>query len=157
MSLASAAPDTPSLSKQRLRAWLRLLRTTREIETRLRERLRVEFDTTLPRFDVLAAVHREPSGLRMSDLSAALKVSNGNVTGIVERLVSDGHLVRVTVEGDRRAMMVRLTRKGSDHFAQLATFHEGWVDELLGDLDGDQAAGLILLLDGVHGRKAGTR
>ena len=52
----------------------------------------------------------------MSELSGVLKVSNGNVTGIVDRLVDDGHVVRVPVEGDRRAMIVRLTRKGTRAF-----------------------------------------
>lgn len=148
MSQASASKaDAPTLSKQRLRVWLRLLRTTRRIETRLREKLRTEHGTTLPRFDVLAALFREEKGLRMSELSSELKVSNGNVTGIVERLVADGLIVRTAVEGDRRAMLVRLTKKGRDDFARLAGVHESWVDDLLRDVDAAHAADLIALLD----------
>jgi len=77
-------------AKPRLRVWLRLLRTTRHLENELRERLRQEFDTTLPRFDVLSALERAEAGLTMTELSRALMVSNGNVTGIIERLVGDG-------------------------------------------------------------------
>ena len=44
-----------STSKERLRLWLRFLKASRQIETQLRERLRTEFSSTLPRFDVLAA------------------------------------------------------------------------------------------------------
>ena len=71
-------------SKARLRVWLRILKVSRMIERELRERLRVEFDTTLPRFDVMAALHRAEEGLNMSELSGVLRVSNGNVTGIVD-------------------------------------------------------------------------
>src|SRR5271156_7128708 len=74
-------------SKQSLRLWLKLLVCTLIVEKRLRARLDEDFATTLPRFDVLAALERHPSGLRMSALSEFLMVSNGNVTGVVSRLL----------------------------------------------------------------------
>ena len=48
----------------------------------------------------------------MGELSRHLMVSNGNVTGIVERLVSDGLVERLAVEGDRRAILVRADAGG---------------------------------------------
>ena len=120
-SMSDATPDAADVidrDKQRLRVWLRLLKIQRLMETEIRERLRVEFATTLPRFDVLAALYREEKGLKMSELSTALMVSNGNVTGIVERLVSDGLVIRVPVSGDRRAMLVRLTERGRAFFCR---------------------------------------
>ncbi len=150
--MSNPNPDTSTTvdrDKQRLRAWLRLLRVTRQIETEIRDRLRVEFATTLPRFDVLAALYREERGLKMSELSAALMVSNGNVTGIVERLVSDGLVIRVPVSGDRRAMVVRLTEKGREAFADMARIHEGWVSGMLSSLDDDETDRLIELLDSI--------
>jgi DNA-binding MarR family transcriptional regulator len=122
------------------------------IERELRERLRVEFDTTLPRFDVMAALHRDEEGLNMSELSGVLRVSNGNVTGIVDRLVADGLIVRVPVEGDRRAMIVRLTRKGRAHFSELAEAHETWVNEMLGSVDAPAAEELIAQLGDIGRR-----
>jgi DNA-binding MarR family transcriptional regulator len=41
-----------------------------------------------------------------------LRVSNGNVTGIVDRLAEEGFVERVPVEGDRRANLVRLDAAG---------------------------------------------
>ena len=140
------APVQPSLSKQRLRVWLRLLRATRYIENEVREGLRTGHNSTLPRFDVLAMLERTREGLRMSELSAQLMVSNGNVTGIVERLVQDGLVERIAVEGDRRATRVRLTADGRETFAIMAAEHEIWVDGLLSDLDEDDSAELIRLL-----------
>lgn len=127
------------LSKARLRLWLRLLKAQRRIEAELRERLRTEFGSTLPRFDVLAALSRSQKGLRMSELSDVLMVSNGNVTGIVDRLVDDGTVVRVPVDGDRRAMRVCLTDKGAEYFATLAAQHEGWVSDLFADFSETEA------------------
>ena len=74
-------------NRERLRLWIRLLRAARIVEGELRERLKREFDSTLPRFDVMSALYRERDGMLMSDLSRYLLVSNGNVTGIVDRLV----------------------------------------------------------------------
>lgn len=133
-------------SKSRLRLWLKLLKVSRAIEAEVRERLRVEFSTTLPRFDVLAALDRHEQGLKMSALSGVLRVSNGNVTGIVERLVSDGLVLRVPVEGDRRAMLVRLTKKGKEDFTELASMHERWVNELLSSIAPGDADNLRALL-----------
>src|SRR5579883_1727733 len=84
----------PPHSKQSLRLWLKLLGCTLIVEKRLRARLDEDFATTLPRFDVLAALERHPHGLRMSALSEFLLVSNGNVTGVVSRLIEEGLVTR---------------------------------------------------------------
>lgn len=130
-------PEHDPVSKERLRLWLRVLKTNRLMEAELRERLRLEFCTTLPRFDVMSALYRNPKGMKMSELSRMLMVSNGNVTGIVDRLREDGHLLREAVPGDRRAARVRLTAKGITEFEKQANAHEGWVSELLAGLSGD--------------------
>lgn len=128
--------STEPMSKTRLRLWLRLLKATSGIEAEIRRRLRDDCDTTLPRFDVLSALARYPDGLKMSEISDLLKVSNGNVTGIVERLVEDGHAMRMAVPGDKRANRVKLTADGHSVFADLAAKHESWIDELMSGLDG---------------------
>jgi DNA-binding MarR family transcriptional regulator len=146
--------DTPELaSKARLRLWLRLLAVTRAVESELRERLRA-VDTTLPRFDVMAALSRAPEGLKMSELSSVLRVSAGNVTGIVDRLEAEGLAQRQPVAGDRRAMLVRLTPEGAVAFATLAVRHEAWVNELLGVVTSAEADHLIEQLQAVRNRLA---
>ncbi len=133
-------------SKQRLRLWIRLLRATRFIEGEIRERLRREMDTTLPRFDVMAALSREGAPMTMSELSRYLMVSNGNVTGIIDRLVDDGHVSRIQPEGDRRSSLVALTQSGEDTFVEMAAAHEAWVDELLAPVGMDDAIDAIDIL-----------
>ena len=146
-----SAPLTASgiepASKERLRLWIRLLRATRSIEAELRERLRVEFDTTLPRFDVMAALYRSPDGMLMSDLSRFLLVSNGNVTGIVDRLVADGLVERTRRNGDRRTSVARLTETGIAEFEELAAAHEAWIGELLGGVSAKDTRQLGAMLE----------
>lgn len=147
------APAAEPASKQRLRLWLKLLKLSSGIQAELRRRLRDEHDTTLPRFDVMAALSRHPEGLKMSDLSGYLKVSNGNVTGIVDRLTDEGLALRVAVPGDRRAQVARLTPKGQAAFAALAEQHEAWIDELLGGLSTEDAQAMAELLDQTQGKR----
>jgi len=149
MTLQQDLGSAPCMAKQRLRVWLRLLKATKLVEATIRENLRVEFDSTLPRFDVLAALYRFDDGLKMSELSAALRVSNGNVTGIVERLVADGLVLRVPVAGDKRATLVRLSNKGKERFDRMAAAHAGWVDAILEDLSDEHCEQAIGLLETV--------
>lgn len=140
-------PDQEPLSKERLRLWLRILKLSSSVQAELRRRLRDNHDTTLPRFDVMAALSRYPDGLKMSELSDYLKVSNGNITGIIDRLAEEGLALRVAVPGDRRAMIARLTPKGTKAFADLAQHHEEWIDDRLGNLTREDAKTLTRLLN----------
>lgn len=139
-------------SKQRLRLWLRLLRSARAIEAELRERLRKEFAITLPQFDVMAALSRAEDGMTMTELSRHLMVSNGNVTGIIDRLVTEKLVLRQAPATDRRSFIVRLTPKGASLFSAVAKAHEAWVDELLTDIDAAEAERIVEDLDGLARR-----
>ncbi|CAM3364805.1 MarR family winged helix-turn-helix transcriptional regulator [Paracoccus nototheniae] len=141
------------LARQRLRMWLQMLKATRHVEGALRERLRAQYDTTLPRFDVLAALHAAPDGMKMSELSQYLVVSNGNVTGVVDRLVADGLAERQTVEADRRAFLVRITPEGQALMTEMVAEHLRWIDELLENVaEVDAARGISIMLDIRHKR-----
>jgi DNA-binding MarR family transcriptional regulator len=110
-----------------LRLWLRLLTCTQIVEKQVRGRLRERFDTTLPRFDLMAQLERSPEGLKMNELSRRMMVTGGNVTGITDQLAAEGLVDRVDVEGDRRAYRVRLTAKGRKLFHEMAHQHERWI------------------------------
>ena len=150
----TAVPATgdDGLATQRLRLWLQMLKATRLVEGRLRERLRTEFDTTLPRFDVLAALHGAPDGMKMSALSSHLVVSNGNVTGVVNTLVEDGLLERENLESDRRAYVVRITPDGRRLMDEMVQAHLGWVDELFASASEADVHRAIALMIGIRNR-----
>ena len=129
-----------------LRLWLRLLTCTQIVEKRVRARLRSQFDTTLPRFDLMAQLERAPEGLKMNELSRRMMVTGGNVTGITDQLVTEGLVDRVDVEGDRRAWRVRLTPRGRKLFHDMAVQHEDWIVESFAALGERDIATLHKLL-----------
>jgi DNA-binding MarR family transcriptional regulator len=133
-------------SKQSLRLWLKLLSCSMVVEKRLRARLDAQFATTLPRFDVLAALERHPGGLKLSALSESLMVSNGNVTGVVTRLIEDGLVTRTIDQEDRRSATACLTRKGREQFLKMAAAHEQWMDAMFAELSDHQTGELMRLL-----------
>ncbi|MFK5978248.1 MAG: MarR family transcriptional regulator [Rhizobiaceae bacterium] len=149
MSQSASELEQEAEAKTRLRLWLKLLKVSRKVEAELRENLRTNFGTTLPRFDVMSALNRYPKGLRMSELSGVLKVSNGNVTGIVDRLVKGGLIIRSEVPGDRRALKARLTKRGQEDFLLQAKEHEAWIDNILSDISLEEVDQIMGCLENV--------
>ncbi|MBV8662306.1 MAG: MarR family transcriptional regulator [Hyphomicrobiales bacterium] len=135
--------------KSELRLWLRLLSATNLISAEIRRNLRESFNVTLPQFDLLAQLERERNGLRLGDLSKRMMVSNGNVTGLVDKLVEQGFVVRETSPEDRRAMNVRMTKAGAALFAVMAKANEGWMAKLFSDVPVEARKALMWELDGV--------
>lgn len=133
--LESLVRGAPQGRHMQLRMWLRMLAITKTITQDIRRRLRAEFDVTLPQFDILAQLDREPAGLRLGELSRRTMVTNGNVTGLVDRLEADGLIVRETLDDDRRVTVARLTKRGRERFAEWAHAHESWIRELMADVD----------------------
>ena len=132
--------------KAELRLWLRLLTCTTLIETDVRRRLRRQFGETLPRFDLMAQLERVEDGMTLGEVSKRMMVSAGNVTSLVERLVSAGLVERRTAPKDRRSHLIRLTADGRAHFDRMAAAHQSWVADLLAGLsDRDLAAAMAEL------------
>lgn len=129
-----------------IRLWLRMLATNRLVETRTRRLLQERYATTLPRFDLMAQLEREPKGLRMSELSKRMMVTGGNVTGITDGLAKEGLVERVADARDRRAWLVRLTPTGKRAFAAMAVEHERWIVESFKELSGREMATMAALL-----------
>lgn len=139
-----------------LRLWLRMLTCTQLIEQQVRARLREQFETTLPRFDLMAQLERSPDGLKMNELSKRMMVTGGNVTGIADQLEAEGMVQRLPLEGDRRALLIRLTPVGRKAFAEMASAHENWIVDSFAGLTVREVEALHKLLGKVkqHMNKA---
>jgi DNA-binding MarR family transcriptional regulator len=150
--------ERPADHEAELRLWLRLLTCTTLIEGEIRRRLRDSFDITLPRFDLMAQLDKAPGGMTLGELSQRMMVSNGNVTGLAERLVQQGLLDRRPSPTDRRAQIVSLTAEGRRAFRSMARTHEDWIAEIFGDLSASEVDELMRLLARTKGsaRKALT-
>jgi DNA-binding MarR family transcriptional regulator len=138
-----------------LRTWLRLLTCSSLVEGEVRRRLRGEFGITLPRFDVLAqldaASRGSVHGLTMSELSRRLMVTNGNLTGLIERLVQERLVSRAASATDRRSQIVRLTPAGKRALDAMTPAHESWIDSLFDELSAEEMAQLHALLGRLRG------
>jgi DNA-binding MarR family transcriptional regulator len=155
MALARSLDRPDHDTKRRLRLWLRLYAATSVIEREMRRFLRTRFATTLPRFDLMAALERAPEGLSMGDLSRRLMVTGGNVTAIVDSLERDRLVARRPSASDRRTSYVALTARGRAAFAAMAREHEQWIDRLLADVPDEEIDRLTgLLADLKHGAEA---
>jgi DNA-binding MarR family transcriptional regulator len=159
--MPSPAPvDRESIARSEdhhaLRIWLRLLTCTQLIERQVRSRLREQFASTLPRFDLMAQLERHREGLKMNELSRMLMVTGGNVTAIVDQLENEGLVERLDEPADRRAFRIRLTRAGERGFAEMARAHEGWVVELLAGLSRREQEDLLKLLAKVKQHTVGV-
>src|SRR5688572_31464942 len=139
-----------------LRVWLRLLTCTQLIERNVRSRLREQFASTLPRFDLMAQLERRREGLKMNELSRLLMVTGGNITAIVDQLETEGLVERLDHAEDRRAFRIRLTRAGERSFAEMARAHEDWVVELLAGLSRREQDDLLKLLAKVKQHTVGV-
>lgn len=118
-----------------LKLWLRMLACSTQIEDEIRKRLRLRFDISLPRFDYMAQLYRQPEGLKMSELSRFLMVTGGNVTGVTDELVREGMVTRTNSASDRRSWIVSLTAHGHATFKAMAQEHEQWILEFFSGMD----------------------
>ena len=138
--------ERPDDHKTELRLWLRLLTCTTLIENEVRRRLRDQFDITLPRFDLLAQLDRAPNGMTLGELSQRMMVSNGNITGLVERLAEQGLIRRRPLPNDRRVQIVSLTPEGQKFFRSMARVNADWVGEIFSGLTPKDIEALMPLL-----------
>jgi DNA-binding MarR family transcriptional regulator len=122
--------------------WLRLLSCTNIVSRDLRRRLKEEFATTLPRFDLMAQVAREPTGPSLGELSRRLLVSKGNITDLVMRLEKDKLVERRRDTEDGRVQHVYLTPEGEALLAKMLSSHNRWLEEITSRLDQEEMKAL---------------
>ena len=135
-----------------LRLWLKLLSTSQLIENNIRELLRVEFDVTLPRFDLMAQLHRHPEGVSMSSLAEMMMVSGGNVTSIVKQLEKEELVKRTAQKQDNRSFIVTLSAKGLDLLEKMMPAHEAWIASMMSDLEMEEIQSLMANLNKIKNR-----
>jgi len=122
-----------------LRLWIELLGRTNAIKKDLDARLRSEFGQSLSRFDVLSALHRAGSdGLRASELSQFLLVTDGATSQLTPPLIRDELVEREPCPNDRRSVVFRLTPQGAALFERMADRHRQWVCERFAGFSSDE-------------------
>lgn len=135
-----------------LRLWLRLFTSTTLVQRSVDSTLKREFGSSLPRFDLLAQLHRAPDGLRMGELSERTLTTNGNVTWLVAALEREGMVKRRPDAIDRRATVVRLTAVGRRHFEAMAARHERLIVDLFDAISPTERLALHTALGSIKSR-----
>lgn len=136
-----ALPDPPYPSGERnleTRVWQTVLAMHGEVFNRLNRALGKEFGITLAKFDVLAQLYRFPDGLTQGTLTRHLKVTGGNVTGLVRRLAADGMITREMSASDRRAFIVGLTPHGAAVYVAARERHDAMLKEWFAPVGGKE-------------------
>ncbi len=81
---------------------------------------------TGPQFDVLAELGGT-EGMTCAELGKATLITKGTLTGVLDRLEVKGLVVRQRVQGDRRAIHVRLTMQGEKVFRKVFPAHAAYM------------------------------
>ncbi len=139
--------DSIPTEAHHLRAWFALLRCFSSIERVLMQHIALEYNSSLPRYDVLTALAMNKTGVTMGDLAIMLVVSKGNITGVVRRLEQDGLVKRVTSKADRRIQTVTVSPKGLKLWNAMHQDYDRIISTLLADASEAQIATLINSLE----------
>lgn len=134
-----------------LKLWLQLAKSSKAIEQEMEARFQKNFKQSMSRFDVLSQLDRcDPEWLPMGKLAGQLIASKGNITRLVDRMISEGLIDRRPSPEDRRIIQVGLTEKGRALFEEMAVAHAEWAKTLLGNLDLEHGQSLLELLINVN-------
>ena len=130
-----------------LRAWLALLRCFSSIERLLMQYIAQEYNSSLPRYDVLTALALNKRALTMGELASMLKVSKGNITGVVNRLKHDGLVRKVTSKSDRRVQSVTISPEGRKLWTSMHADYDRIISKVLSGQSEDQVKALTRTLE----------
>ncbi|MGO9702025.1 MAG: MarR family winged helix-turn-helix transcriptional regulator [Xanthobacteraceae bacterium] len=129
-----------------LRLWLRMMAVHKLVTNEARRRLRASFNMSLSRFDLMAQLDANSTGLRMGEISNRLMVTTGNITGLTDELEAEGLVERSADPRSRRALRVRLTPKGRRAFRAAAKANENWITEFFSVLSAKDKKAIFEIL-----------
>lgn len=129
------------------RAWLTLLRCYTRIERQLMQYVAQQYNSSLPRYDVLTALALNEKGLTMGELATLLKVSKGNITGVVRRLKSDGLIRKATSKSDRRIQSVTISADGRRLWEKMHADYDRIITELMSSQSEEELVALTRALE----------
>lgn len=135
----------------RLAAWSTFLRAHARVVRELERELQADQDLPLTDYDVLVQLAAaDGRRLRMSELADRLLLSRSGVTRLIDRLVADGLVERVSCESDRRGQWAALTDAGFARLRRASPTHlRGVATHFLDRLSPDDLASLERMLAGV--------
>ncbi|MEO8273212.1 MAG: MarR family transcriptional regulator [Chloroflexota bacterium] len=160
MPSASTTQVQPLTARDaRLAPWRAFVTAQAHVSRRLDEDLRAEHGLSLQEYVTLLILVEAPERrLRMGRLADALTLSKSGATRLIDRLVGDGLVARVTCSSDLRGAEAALTEAGVDRLRTAAPTHlRGIAEYFLSAIDGDDLEMVERTMKSVADRACGSR
>jgi DNA-binding MarR family transcriptional regulator len=143
----------------RLGPWRAFVRAQAHVSRRLDEDLRAEHGLSLQEYVALLILAEAPDRrLRMGRLAESLALSKSGATRLIDRLVDDSLVDRVTCASDLRGAEAALTEAGLGRLRTAAPTHlRGIADYFLSAIDGDDLDVVERTMRSVADRACGAR
>jgi DNA-binding MarR family transcriptional regulator len=156
-STTQVPPLTPR--DARLAPWRAFVTAQAHVSRRLDEDLRAEHGLSLQEYVALLILVEAPDRrLRMGRLADELTLSKSGATRLIDRLVDDGLVARVTCPSDLRGAEAALTEAGVDRLRTAAPTHlRGIAEYFLSAIDGDDLEMVERTMRSVADRACGAR
>ncbi|MCX5657709.1 MAG: MarR family transcriptional regulator [Candidatus Omnitrophica bacterium] len=100
---------------------------------------------TFPQFLVLELLYKEKEST-MTNIARSMSVTTAAATGIVERLVRDGYVVRVSNLKDRRIVLIRLTTKGTDLVEKIRQQRRIMINDIFSNISEEERQNYLNIL-----------
>jgi DNA-binding MarR family transcriptional regulator len=152
-------PEPLRARDPRLAPWRAFVRAQAQVSRRLDEDLRSEHGMSLQEYVALLFLAEAPDRrLRMGRLADSLSLSKSGATRLIDRLVDDGLVDRVTCSSDLRGAEAALTESGLNRLRTAAPTHlRGIADYFLSAIDGDDLETVERTMLSVADRACGSR
>ncbi len=154
---AGVAPLTARDS--RLAPWRAFVRAQAHVSRRLDEDLRAEHGLSLQEYVALLILAESPERrLRMGRLADSLTLSKSGATRLIDRLVDDGFVARVSCSSDLRGAEAALTDEGLQRLRTAAPTHlRGIADYFLSAIEKDDLEVVERTMQCVADRACGAK
>lgn len=168
MPTTTRTPDAPTLAAReapltprdaRLAPWRAFVTAQAHVSRRLDEDLRTEHGLSLQEYVALLILAEAPERrLRMGRLAELLTLSKSGATRLIDRLVDDGFVDRVTCSSDLRGAEAALTEAGVNRLRTAAPTHlRGIADYFLSAIGSDDLAVVERTMRSVADRACGAK
>ncbi|MFA5085532.1 MAG: MarR family transcriptional regulator [Candidatus Omnitrophota bacterium] len=104
---------------------------------------------TLPQFFVLNHLYRQGES-KMSELASVMEVTTAAATGIVDRLVTSGYVVRLYDPRDRRVINIKLTQKGSNAVQKISHQRKQITSEVFSKISEEERRSYLSIMLHIH-------
>ncbi len=114
-----------------LKLWIELIRCSNQLERTIDKKFRQHHGQNISRFDVLSQLARhQETGLTVTELGLQLIAVQGNITGLVNRMINDQLIIKTVKAEDKRSFVVTISSKGLALFKEMADNHAHWIAEV---------------------------